>query len=199
MLRDLQINYDSWALKSCKDFKKLRDEDVIPSHVKFQVCLPTSISVMIVLIHTPYRTTIEPIYEAALLKALHNIQDNIPHEDIVVQWDIMQEVSLLEGVWYGLENTYGLSKESQAWFDPVQQGHFDGLARLMSNVAPHSSMGLHICYGDFMHIHFIQLPSTAKNALITSELLKKLPEGRKIHYIHFRWRRPGRTRHILSH
>jgi len=185
MLGDIQVNYDNWALESYQDFKKLQGEGVIPRHVKFQVCLPTPLSVMIVLLHAPYRTTIEPLYEAALLKALHKIQDNIPHEDLVVQWDIVQEISLLEGVPYGLENAYGLGKESQAWFEPVQQGIFDRLTRLMSNVASDISMGLHFCYGDFMHIHFIQPPSTAKIALITKELLTKLPEKRCIEYIQF--------------
>jgi len=185
MLGDLQVNYDKWAVKSYDDFKKLRNEGVIPRHVKFQVCLPTPLSVMIVLIHTPYRTTIEPIYEATLLKALHDIQDNIPHEDLLLQWDIVQEISLLEGVPYGLENAYGLGKESQAWFEPIQEGIFDRLTRLIGHVAPDVAMGLHICYGDFMHVHFIQPPSTAKIALITSELFRRLPEGRSIEYIQF--------------
>lgn len=185
MLGDIEVNYDKWALDSYKVFKKLRDEGVIPRHVKFQVCLPTTISVMIVLVHTPYHATIEPIYEKALLKALHNIQDNIPHEDLVIQWDIVQEVSLLEGVPYGKENAYGLGKESQAWFEPVQEGIFERLVRLMSNVASDVSMGMHICYGDFMHKHFIEPPSTAKIALITKQLLTQLPVERKIDYIQF--------------
>ena len=84
MLGEVQVNYDKWAVKSYGDSRKLRDEGVVPRHVKFQVCLPTPLSVTVVLVHTSYRTTIELICEQALLQALDNIQDTIPHEDLII-------------------------------------------------------------------------------------------------------------------
>ncbi|KAJ9654993.1 hypothetical protein H2198_006038 [Neophaeococcomyces mojaviensis] len=182
MVRDIAVNYDVWALQSYSEFRKLRDEGVISKNVKFQVCLPTPLSVMIFYIHTPYRTTVEPLYENALMKALRNIQDNIPHEDLVIQWDVVQEMSLLEDV-PRMENAYGLGKESESWFEPIDDGVIERLVRVMGHVDKDVDMGMHICYGDFMHKHFIQPPSTEKAAFVVSSLLKKL--DRKLDYFQF--------------
>lgn len=182
MLKDLPVKYDDWALSSYETFKILREEGVIPPHIRFQVCLPTPISIMIVLFYQPYRTTIEPIWEEILLKALRRIQDNIPHEDLLIQWDIVQELSLLEGAPYK-KNNYGLGKESTAWFDPVPDGVFDRLVRLASHVDSDVPMGIHMCYGDFMHQHFIDPPSTEQAAAIVNALVTKL--NRKLDYFQF--------------
>lgn len=182
ILAGVKVMYDDWAIKSYAEFKKQRDAGVIPKHVKFQVDLPTPLSVMIVFFLSPYRATIEPIWEAALLKALRRIQDNIPHEDLVIQWDIVQEMSLLEGVPY-MKNAYNLGEESRAWFEPVEEGVFDRLIRLMSNVDSDVAMGMHTCYGDFMHVHFIEAPSTEKSSLIAHTLNERL--DRKLDYYQF--------------
>lgn len=182
MLKDLPVKYDDWALESYATYKKLREEGIIPAHVKFQVCLPTPISIMIVLFYQPYRPTLEPLWEDILLKALRRIQDNIPHEDLLIQWDIVQELSLLEGAPYK-KNNYGLGKESTAWFDPVPEGVFDRLVRLASHVDSDVAMGIHMCYGDFMHQHFIDPPSTEQVAAIVDTLVTRL--NRKLDYFQF--------------
>lgn len=179
MLKDLHVKYDDWALSSYEKFKKLRKEGVIPGHVKFQVCLPTPLSIMIVLFYRPYRTTVEPIWEEILLKALRRIQDNIPHEDLLIQWDLVQEMSLLEGAPF-MKNNYGYGEESSAWFDPMESGVFDRLLRVMGHVDPDVAMGIHICYGDYMHLHFIDPPSSEKPVLLAHTLVTRL--NRKLDY-----------------
>ena len=37
-----------------------------------------------------------PAYERALLAALHDIADAIPHRDLSIQWDVCQEVLVFE-------------------------------------------------------------------------------------------------------
>lgn len=182
MLKDLPVKYDEWALSSYQTFKRLREEGVIPAHVKFQVCLPTPISIMIVLYYQPYRTTIEPIWESKLLAALRKIQDNIPHEDLLIQWDVVQEMSLLEDAPHK-KNNYGLGEESTAWFEPVQGGVLDRLVRLAGHVDSDVEMGIHMCYGDFMHQHFIDPPSTEQAVIIVNALTTRL--NRKLDYFQF--------------
>lgn len=170
MIGDFDVMYDTWALKSWQEFKKLRDEGVIPKHVKFQVCLPTPLSNMVFYINLPYRSTVEPIYETALLKALRRIQDNIPHEDLLIQWDVVQEIALLENVAH-MENAYGLTPQSGAWFEPVVEGTIERLLRMLSHVDKDVAMGMHLCYGDYGHKHFLEPPSTDKVAQIIKTVL----------------------------
>ena len=43
----IETGYDTAALSSYATFKRLKNEGVIPEHVRFQVCLPTGASVVI--------------------------------------------------------------------------------------------------------------------------------------------------------
>ena len=64
------IEYDDHALSSYTVFSKLRAEGVIPPNIRFEVSLPTPINVLGNLIEPAWRSTVEPIYEAAFLTAL---------------------------------------------------------------------------------------------------------------------------------
>lgn len=184
LLGKLDTQYDKWAIESYQNFKDLRDQGVIPRHVKFQVCVPTPLNAMFVIIAPPYRATIEPLYEAALVQALRNIQDNIPHEDLLIQFDIACEFALLEGTHRQKDNAYGWSTEMIPWFDDERQGTIDRIVRVVGtgHVDDDVALGVHLCYGDFMGAHFAQPDNVGILADVAKALITRV--GRKLEHIH---------------
>lgn len=142
----LETGYDRVALESYAEFKKLREEAKIPARTKFQVCLPGLISVT-GLLHPAYAPAREPLYEAALLRSLDAIQAGIPAADLALQLDAAIEIDAIEraGPW-----THHLTAET-AFDDVVER-----LSRFAKHVRPDVELGLHVCYGDMGHVHFVE-------------------------------------------
>ena len=78
------IMYDDFALDSYRQFYELRERGIIPSGIRFQVCLPSVFSVIIKRILPAYHAEVEPVYEVAMLAALRRIQDGIPAKDLAI-------------------------------------------------------------------------------------------------------------------
>jgi hypothetical protein len=136
-LRSLTINtgYDDAAISSYAIFKRLKDEGAIPKHVRFQVCLPTGASVVIAL-HHQYRKAGFEVYEAALFRAMRNIQDVIPAGELSVQIDLAVDTAFWEGVY------------EVPWFDDVREGTLRYILRMIEQVDEGVELGLHNCYGE---------------------------------------------------
>lgn len=184
LLGKLDTQYDKWAIESYQTFTQLRDQVVIPKHVKFQVCLPTPLNAMFVIIAPPYRATIEPLYEAALVQAVRNIQNSIPHKDLLIQFDVACEFALLEGTHRQKDNAYGWKTEMIPWFDDEREGTIDRIVRVMGNghVDDDVALGVHLCYGDFMGAHFTQPDNIGILAGVAEALMTRV--GRKLEHIH---------------
>lgn len=65
------------AIDSCAVFRRLREGDVIPRGVRFQVSIPTAMAIM-TLIRDNFQIPVEAVYEDALLKEVARIQAEIP-------------------------------------------------------------------------------------------------------------------------
>jgi len=86
------------------------------------------------------------MYEKALLAGLRRIQDSIPAEDLAIQWDMVYEIGMLE-----------LPAAFTSWFnEPIMQGVLERVARVAEAVDKGVKMGVHLCYGDAEHKHFIE-------------------------------------------
>lgn len=92
----LQTTYDTNAIASYKLFDSARSSGSIPPGTKFQVSIPTPVNVLN-LIADGYQAALEPLYEAALMHDLKNIENTIPHSDLSIQWDVAGEFAMLEG------------------------------------------------------------------------------------------------------
>ncbi|CAD6439415.1 062cd18c-aebb-4a51-8804-0dac359fcb83 [Sclerotinia trifoliorum] len=90
--------YDGAAINSYATFCRLRDDATIPMGVKFQVSLPTPINVLHVSIEPAFQEALEPVYTKAFLKTVRHIQEEIPTEDLAIQWDVAVEFAFLEGI-----------------------------------------------------------------------------------------------------
>ncbi|OJD36265.1 urod-like protein [Diplodia corticola] len=171
-LPELHTGYDLVAIESYELFSKLRKEGAIPKGVKFQVSLPTPPNAL-VLIAEPYQPAIEPLYEAALVRDLRKIEQAIPPEDLLIQWDAAAEFAMLEGaIW----------PHFKPWFSPVREHLEQQLARLTNAVSPQVEMGVHLCYGDLGHRHFFEPKDVGLLVDVANTLIKNTQ--RPISYFH---------------
>jgi hypothetical protein len=138
-----ELHWDSWpriddALGSYEEFQVLRDEGVIPAHLRFQIGLPFPSSAM-----NGFKADFGgdyPIagrgYEDLVARELRRLMQTIPPDELAIQWDVCYEVLDLEGV---LAWTVG-----DAW------ERFTGpVERLTRQIPDEALVGYHLCYGTF--------------------------------------------------
>ena len=139
--------YDKAALESYPIFKRLKDEGVIAKGVRFLVALPTPVALVAGFVRHGLQARFETVLEAGLLRALSNIQKEIPADELAIQWDAPLEFGLLEGI---ERLTPGLTVEP--WFSPTFEGVVERLVRIGEAVDEKVEMGYHFCYGRFLHV-----------------------------------------------
>jgi hypothetical protein len=138
-----ELSFDSWpriddAIESYHIFRTLREEGVISSNVRFQVCLPFSVGVLGPL--TPNFSHDFPIaqraYEDLIACELKRLLVEVPAEDLAIQWDVCGEVLDLEGV--------------MTWMDDDAWDRFAEPVRRLTPLIPEEILvGYHLCYGTF--------------------------------------------------
>jgi len=157
----LNTGFDDAAIASYAVFRNLKDEGAIPKHVRFQVALPTATAV-IVCLRMPYRATLEPIYQAALDRALARIQTEIPPHDLAIQIDVAPDHGIIEGLPFFLP-----------WFSPVHEGIVDRIMLLADQVHQDVELGFHHCYGDVDHKHWMEPNDTGTMVGVAKAILAR--------------------------
>jgi hypothetical protein len=142
----LETGYDVAAIASYKVFRKLKDEGVIPSHVRFQVAFPTIPNVILPFISKVFQERIAPLYEKALLKAMRNTQNSIPHEDLSIQIDIAGDTALWEATKREAKGT-ALEYYQPWWQGDVRDYMVAYMMRMFAEVDQDVELGIHNCYG----------------------------------------------------
>lgn len=149
--------YDDVAIQSYEKLIKLRDQNLVPRDVRFQVSLPSPFSVIQGNIRPEFQMSLEPLYEQRFKESLLQIVSKVPNEDLAIQWDLCFDVISLEFDRRGMTEAPQLPGEQwKAQFFPVKQGILDRLVKLFDLVPPAVSMGFHLCYGDFRHRHIVE-------------------------------------------
>lgn len=141
------LGYHEAALASFASFSKMKQSGMIPASLKFQVSLPTPLAPVQFYISQADRAGVEPHYEAALLVELRAILDDIPADELAIQWDTAVEFGVLEGVF-------------PAFFENPYEAIIDRLVRLGEAVPENVELGFHLCYGDSGHKHFVEPSDT---------------------------------------
>jgi hypothetical protein len=172
--------YDEAALSSYTDFKRLRQENVIPPDVLFQVGLPSPYSVIAGHIKPEVANTIEPLYEQRIAESIDRIVANIPHDDFVLQWDLCFEITALE-----FDQGRLTDRRHQAYFPtPVLQGLVARVVRLCERMPGDVKIAFHLCYGDLRHQHFIEPEDTSLLVDFANALLAQKTIGPRTQWIH---------------
>jgi hypothetical protein len=161
--------YDRAASQSYAVFSRLRREGVIPSHIRFQVSLPTPMASGYMYVSPKAREAYLPVYERALLAALRNIVATIPARDLAIQWDVCQEVLVFENYFPERPADY----KAQI---------FAELGRLGDAVPEAVEMGYHLCYGSPQDEHVVQ----PKDMAILVEIMNGVGAAtrRRIDFLH---------------
>ena len=108
-LRFDNLTYADAAIESYDDFRRLRDEKVIPRDVRFQVCVPMTNSAIDCFFDDPDEYPIlNAAYEDAMRREIERMVENIPPEDLVIQWDCCVEILDVEGLfpWTPAEDSF---------------------------------------------------------------------------------------------
>src|SRR5438128_2063790 len=135
------LGYADAAVASYRVFARLKRDGRVPVACRFQVCLPTPLAPISAFVVPEHQGALEPAYEARLLAELRLVVQEVPHDQLAIQWDTNFEFGMLEGVF-------------PVWFDDVKGGILERLLRLSRQVPADVELGYHFCYGDVQHRHF---------------------------------------------
>jgi hypothetical protein len=165
-----RIGFADAAIASYGDFARLVADGVIAHTTRFQVCLPSPIAPMTILIEEGSRAAVEPAHIAQLHREIGEIVAEIPHDSLAFQWDVCQDVGIWEGFY-------------PAYFDDPKGGVIARLAACAGAIPADVEVGFHLCYGDFRHKHFMNPRDLGVCAEITNRLVAASP--RTIDWVHF--------------
>jgi hypothetical protein len=138
-----ELRWESWpriddAIESYRTFRALKDEGVIPSHLRFQIGLPFPSSALngFKVDFAGDYSIAGPAFEDLVRRELERLTAEIPPSELAIQWDVCYEVLDLEGV--------------IAWMGDGAWERFTGpVTRLTPLVPEEVLVGYHLCYGTF--------------------------------------------------
>lgn len=160
-VRFARLGYADNALASYEVFKRLKSAGQIPATEKFQVSVPTPLSVVYAFFIASEVRRVWPVYEKALLAEIDEILAKIPHAELAIQLDIATEVhSFVEDE--DLKSLYP--------FDEL----IESFARICNHIPADVELGVHLCYGDPGHKHVREPTDTARMVEIHNRLAEKL-------------------------
>ena len=137
------LQYAPAAIRSYALFRALKAQGKIPVDTRFQVSLPTPFGIVFGLFPDSDLATIWQAYEQRMLAEIVAIVASVPAQELALQWDIAVEtIAVLEDP----GNKQGIAAGAVA----------ASIARLSGQIADAIELGLHICYGDRDHHHFIE-------------------------------------------
>lgn len=137
------LGYAEAAVESYAAFRSLRDDGRVPAGIRFQVSLPTPYAVVVAWATGPSQRALWPAYRAALFAEARAIQAAIPAQDLAIQWDVAVEVGVLHGVFDAVPELADVDRI------------VGELVACLELVQPPVERGLHLCYGDLRHRHFV--------------------------------------------
>jgi hypothetical protein len=163
------IGFEDEARASYARFAELKDDGVIPAHMRFQVCVATPVASMILLVDPDSRLVVERAYERDLMAEIGRIAEAIPHDELAIQFDVCQEVGIWEGFY-------------AAYYEDPKGGSIERLVRYSEAVPEGVDLGYHLCYGDYQHAHFMD----PKDAGVLRDMANGISEGvtRQLDFLH---------------
>ena len=139
--------YGQDAIESYAVFQKLQSEGVIPTGVKFQVCIPTPLAPGYNFVSPSAQDDFIPVYTDHIIGEVRKIADAIPHDRLSIQWDVCQEVLMWED-----------------YYDYDRPGYkeeiFSVLGQIGDGVPAGVELGYHLCYGSPRDEHLVQPKDT---------------------------------------
>jgi methionine synthase II (cobalamin-independent) len=168
-----ELGYAREARGSYLDFIAARKRGDIAPDTRFQVCLPTPMSVIYAFCTARDVVVIERAYEKAMAREIKAICQHIPHNDLCIQWDVCHDMILWDGQPQDQFPLVNASKEEIT----------KRFARICAPVPDDVELGFHLCYGDFGGKHFFD-PVTAGHLVDIANAIAGSVKH-QIAYVHF--------------
>lgn len=141
------LGYATAARESYEVFTWLQTDGVIPAEIRFQVSLPTPFAVTVSWSEPDSQANLLRAYRDAMFAELRTIQEIVPAERLAIQWDVAVEVAVLERP--------GGPVSPVAELAPFERIVAE-LTRCIRQVNRPAQRGVHLCYGDHKHRHYVQ-------------------------------------------
>lgn len=158
------LGFAEAALDSWQVFERIRADGAIRPGTRFQVNLPTPVTMTADFFAGPL-ADLERCWEERILDELGAICTAVPPADLAIQWDVAAEFALLEG---NLPSWFGSS--SPAIFAEV----VERLARLGDAVPVGAQTGYHLCYGEPGSPYAAEPADTSKLVAVASGVMNTL-------------------------
>jgi hypothetical protein len=166
--------YADFALRSYRDFARLKEQGTIPPHCRFQVDLVPAHSVIWLFLQDDLHRPIDPIYNDAVRREIDKLASAIPHDQLAIQFDVASAV--FARLQRNEPNAYGRDKrEMLATFGKI-------LADLANHVPVGIELLFHFCYGDSNHRHVVEPIDMGDMVDLANCLAREI--GRSIELIH---------------
>jgi hypothetical protein len=174
-LRFEDLGYIDPARDSYAVFRRLRDEGTIPADVRFQVCLPSPYSG----VHNYFRHAEDwPVADAAYAEAMdrevQKILEDVPSDDLVIQWDVCVEVLDLCGP--------GLPWAPEGTFEERFARNVDQFDSMSRAIPEEVKLGFHFCYGTLGGWPMAEYDSLELCVNLANEAVAR--SGRRVDYLH---------------
>jgi hypothetical protein len=173
------LHYAADALAAYEIFTRLRDEGVIPQGVRFQFGFPFPEDACREF--TDNARDMELMvsgYMEAAKRDIDAVCSAIPHEDLLLQWEVNWETLAVEHNDF-LEGKPPLDYKPDG--DPLERFQYY-LEEFSSLVPSQAAIGIHFCYGDLHHRHFSN-PTTLDSCVRLANAAKT-SAGRRLDYVH---------------
>jgi hypothetical protein len=166
------LGYPAEALASYKVFCRLRDEGVIPRGVRFQQSLPFPDDAARIVTNNAHNMDLMvDAYIDVMKRDVAKLCAAIPHDDLVLQWDINWETVALEHGDY-------MPDVPPMQFEPTAEpmDRFVRYVRELNSPIPKTvPVGMHLCYGDLHHKHFKDPVDLATSVTMANKAVEVSP------------------------
>ena len=133
--------YADDAIRNFEDFRRLKEEGVIPEEVRYQICMATPLAITYNFISIKAYDAFLPVYTAHLAQEFGRIAATLPHDQISYQWDVCQEVLMWEGYF----------DQPSGYKDQI----VSSLGGIGDMVPAGIDLGYHLCYGSPADEHLV--------------------------------------------
>lgn len=170
-----RLGYAREAINSYFVFRQMKKDNVIPAHVRFQVCMPLTYSAMGLFIPDPDdQARVATGLTQAFKSELENIAAHIPAEELAIQWDLAVENRRVETK-VEAGDLDAARNEAAFVAEPISEA--------CSGLSPDVHVGLHSCYGTINGWPGRQPANIMGTVLLLNALASV--GGRPIDFIHF--------------
>lgn len=166
------LQYATHAARSYEVFAAAKKSGIVPEGARFQVSLPLPESGCGWFFPgVDDLAKVVSAYETALGKELAQILETVPHDELVLQWDVCWEILDIEGV-------FPWTLPGSMPFDRFT----DVCGRMSRDIPPEVLLGYHFCYADLGHRHMMEPLDIGLSVRMSNAAAQS--SGRRVDFTH---------------